>query len=121
MNLPNFFKSKEKRRFRLSGWTVLTVLLLAVLGLPSSGILVPKALGNSVFPFRPGEKLYYRLKWLFIPAGEGTLEVLPYEETGGPPACHAAAISLPAWSSLIRFVLSSSPRALPSILPFRSA
>lgn len=39
-------------------------------------------------PFRAGEELVYRLKWLFIPAGEAALRVLPVERTGGKPAYH---------------------------------
>ncbi|UCD31838.1 MAG: DUF3108 domain-containing protein [Desulfobacterales bacterium] len=31
------------------------------------------------YPFVPGEKLTYKLKWMFIPAGEAVLEVLPFE------------------------------------------
>lgn len=31
------------------------------------------------FPFYPGEKLVFHLKWGFIPAGEAVLEVLPVE------------------------------------------
>ncbi len=30
-------------------------------------------------PFYPGEKLTFQLKWMFIPAGEAVLEVLPIE------------------------------------------
>jgi len=40
------------------------------------------------FPFSPGEKLTFKLKWYFIPAGEAVLEVLPIENIGGIKAYH---------------------------------
>ena len=40
------------------------------------------------FPFSPGEKLTFKLKWYFIPAGEAMLEVLPIENIGGIKAYH---------------------------------
>ncbi|MCP4371454.1 MAG: DUF3108 domain-containing protein [Deltaproteobacteria bacterium] len=40
------------------------------------------------FPFRPGEKLTFKLKWYFIPAGEAVLEVLPIEIINGIKAYH---------------------------------
>ncbi len=43
---------------------------------------------KTVFPFQPGEKLIFQLKWLFIPAGEATLEVLPMETIDGRPSYH---------------------------------
>jgi len=39
-------------------------------------------------PFKPGEKLLYRVGWLSIPAGEMRLEVLPMQEIGGEQAYH---------------------------------
>jgi len=41
-------------------------------------------------PFRPGEKLTFRLKWSFIPAGEVVLAVLPIEIIDGQPSYHFA-------------------------------
>lgn len=41
-------------------------------------------------PFQPGEKLVFRLKWSFIPAGEAVLEVLPLEMLNGEPVYHFA-------------------------------
>lgn len=40
------------------------------------------------YPFKPGERLTYVLKWGFIPAGEAVLEVQPMAEVGGQPAFH---------------------------------
>jgi hypothetical protein len=44
--------------------------------------------GENDFPFYPGEKLTFQLKWAFIPAGEGVLEVLPMETIDGVKAYH---------------------------------
>lgn len=40
------------------------------------------------FPFSPGEKLTFKLKWCYIPAGEAVLEVLPIEYISGIKAYH---------------------------------
>lgn len=40
------------------------------------------------FPFYPGEKLTFLLKWTIIPAGESVLEVLPMETINGVKAYH---------------------------------
>lgn len=40
------------------------------------------------FPFKPGEKLKFELKWGVITAGEATLEVLPFETINGVKAWH---------------------------------
>lgn len=44
--------------------------------------------GNNDFPFQPGEKLTFQLKWTIIPAGEATLEVLPIETIDGVKTYH---------------------------------
>ncbi len=36
----------------------------------------------------PGEKLTFEIKWLFVPAGTATLEVLPLEMRDGEPVWH---------------------------------
>jgi hypothetical protein len=41
-------------------------------------------------PFRPGEKLTYRVMWGVIPAGEVTLEILPMQTVDGVEAYHFA-------------------------------
>jgi len=40
------------------------------------------------FPFYPGEKLTFQLKWTVVPAGEGILEILPIETIKGVKAYH---------------------------------
>jgi hypothetical protein len=40
------------------------------------------------FPFYPGEKLTFLLKWTIIPAGESVLEVLPMETIDGVKVYH---------------------------------
>lgn len=40
------------------------------------------------FPFRPGERMVFGVKWAFIPAGEGVLEVMPVEHYKGTPSYH---------------------------------
>lgn len=39
-------------------------------------------------PFSPGEKLTFQVKWSFIPAGEGILEILPVERINGVQSYH---------------------------------
>lgn len=39
-------------------------------------------------PFRYGEKLTFHVKWLFLPAGEAVLEVMPPERLRGSPVNH---------------------------------
>jgi len=43
---------------------------------------------EKAFPFYPGEKLTFQVKWSFIPAGEAVLEVLPIETINGVTAYH---------------------------------
>ncbi len=40
------------------------------------------------YPFNPGERLTFALKWMFIPAGEAVLEVLPVETVDGNKSYH---------------------------------
>ena len=40
------------------------------------------------FPFYSGEKLTFQLKWTFVPAGEGILEILPKETINGVKTYH---------------------------------
>jgi len=40
------------------------------------------------YPFSPGEKLTFQVKWSFIPAGEGILEILPMERVNGIRSYH---------------------------------
>ena len=43
---------------------------------------------EKVVPFHPGEKLVFKVKWQFIPAGEAVLEVLPFETISGVEHYH---------------------------------
>jgi hypothetical protein len=40
------------------------------------------------FPFEPGEKLTFEVRWAFIPAAEAVLEILPPETLDGEKAYH---------------------------------
>jgi len=42
------------------------------------------------FPFEPGEKLTFEVRWAFIPAAEAVLEILPPETINGQKAHHFA-------------------------------
>ena len=46
------------------------------------------AAAERIFTPEPGEKLVYRAKWFFIPAGEAVIEVLPKASFAGRPAYH---------------------------------
>jgi hypothetical protein len=39
-------------------------------------------------PFRPGEKLTFQVKWLFIPAADAVLEIMPFEMVNGIRSFH---------------------------------
>jgi hypothetical protein len=39
-------------------------------------------------PFSPGEKLFFEVRWAFIPAAEGVLEILPMETVDGRKCYH---------------------------------
>jgi hypothetical protein len=39
-------------------------------------------------PFSPGEKLHFEVRWAFIPAAEGVLEILPMETIDGVKCYH---------------------------------
>lgn len=62
-------------------------LSIIYLFLPLVTIADLNAMGRSL-PFRPGEKMVFKVKWEFIPAGEAVLEVLPYETIKGEKSFH---------------------------------
>jgi hypothetical protein len=68
------------------GWLFITVFMIAAITLFASGSNV--SAGEKDFPFYPGEKLTFLLKWTIIPAGESVLEVLPMETIDGVEAYH---------------------------------
>ncbi|RJR44797.1 MAG: DUF3108 domain-containing protein [Desulfobacteraceae bacterium] len=43
---------------------------------------------ENALPFHPGEQLRFVVYWAFIPAGEATLEILPYETHEGESCFH---------------------------------
>lgn len=63
------------------------VILLFLLCLVFAG--TSRSFGDSRnMPFQPGEQLKFVVYWSFIPAGEATLEILPYEERDGVNCFH---------------------------------
>ncbi len=44
--------------------------------------------GGEPLPFRPGEKLRYKVSWTGIPVADAVLEILPMEKVGGADAWH---------------------------------
>jgi len=48
---------------------------------------IAECAGRSV-PFQIGEKMVFKVRWTFIPAGEAVLEVLPHDSVGGFPVRH---------------------------------
>lgn len=65
---------------------VLAFFLMAMWSLPASSGLCQGQ--ESPYPFAPGEKLTFRVRWAFIPAGEAVLRVLPMETLNGRRAYH---------------------------------
>jgi len=65
-----------------------TVLFLAGVYILFSGSPVLSSAREKAPPFFAGEKLIFKLRWLFIPAGEAVLEVLPVETLDGAPVYH---------------------------------
>ena len=78
----------SKVRLHLSNWLISSLSLLVIFFIP--GYAFPCNAKNHTpgFPFSPGEKLTFKLKWYFIPAGEAVLEVLPIEKISGINAYH---------------------------------
>ncbi len=59
------------------------IIFITVLGFAESSDAV-----EHNFPFQPGEKLTFQVKWSFIPAGEAVLEVLLVETVNGIKSFH---------------------------------
>jgi hypothetical protein len=53
----------------------------------------PAEAGEKRIPFSPGEKLFFEVRWAFIPAAEGVLEILPMETVDGVKCYHFAMTS----------------------------
>jgi hypothetical protein len=66
--------------------TILIIIVSAIITTLGSSVNIK---ANEIdFPFYPGEKLTFRLRWAFIPAGEAVLEVLPIKIINGVQAYH---------------------------------
>ncbi len=65
-----------------------TVLFLLVFRIIFAWLPVSAPAMDKDRPFHVGEKLTFKLRWMFIPAGEAVLQVLPIETIGGVPAWH---------------------------------
>lgn len=78
----------SKVRLHLSNWLISSLSLLVIFFI--TGYVFPCNAKNHTadFPFSPGEKLTFKLKWYFIPAGEAVLEVLPIENIRGIKVFH---------------------------------
>jgi hypothetical protein len=72
----------SRRRALGQGLLLVSVLWAALAG--------PAAAGDALFPFEPGERLTYVLKWEVVPAGEAVLEVLPMKRIDGEAVFHFA-------------------------------
>ncbi|MEJ2723129.1 MAG: DUF3108 domain-containing protein [Deltaproteobacteria bacterium] len=60
--------------------------LLAIFGIM---VLTPNVDAHPEgFPFEPGEKLTFEVRWAFIPAAQAVLEILPLETLDGKKAYH---------------------------------
>lgn len=81
MNL--LFPNNHRRRSILLVYIFVPLVIGIVLGYAKNAEGIEGDL-----PFRPGEKLTFRLRWSFIPAGEAVLEVLPIETVDGIQAYH---------------------------------
>ena len=53
-----------------------------------SNSLAPCHAQEKRIPFSPGEKLFFEVRWAFIPAAEGVLEILPMETIDGMKCYH---------------------------------
>ncbi len=66
----------------VSGFLLGIALLLS---LARPGVVAP---AGDAFPFHPGERMVFGVKWAFIPAGEGVLKVMPIEHDKGISTYH---------------------------------
>ncbi len=65
-----------------------TIFIVSLTALIFSFAAVNAAAGENQPAFFPGERLKFKLKWGFIPAGEAVLEVMPVETINGVKAYH---------------------------------
>jgi hypothetical protein len=68
--------------------------LTSIIGLILTGLLATltfSAIADATenrYPFSPGEKLTFQVRWAFIPAGEAVLEIYPIETMNGREVYH---------------------------------
>jgi hypothetical protein len=67
---------------------LIAVFTLSFILIVSPGSIDADPATKDNFPFSPGEKLTFKLKWGMIPAGEAVLEVLPIEIRNGTNSYH---------------------------------
>jgi hypothetical protein len=82
--LPNTYKIHAQ--FSLKTHMIVLHLVTAFLVIIS--LVTHTEASERAFPFSPGEKLTFQVKWSFIPAGEGILEILPMERINGIQSYH---------------------------------
>lgn len=68
----------------------MVITIFTVAAIMNFGLSSRVTAGGNDFPFYPGEKLTFQLKWTIIPAGESVLEVLPLETIDGVEVYHFA-------------------------------
>jgi len=71
-------------RLAIQGLFYLTIPFLTVINAFPQNVTTREV----TFPFKPGEKLTFQVKWAFIPAAEAVLEILPLESVNGVKAYH---------------------------------
>ena len=81
-------RGNSLRRFNAILNVRLLVTFVMITAIMMLSVRVNIEAGENDFPFYPGEKLTFQLKWTFIPAGEAVLEVLPIETIEGVKAYH---------------------------------
>lgn len=65
-----------------------SVLLLVLTFLALLLSPAPADAGDKRIPFAPGEKLFFEVRWAFVPAAEGVLEILPMATIDGVTCYH---------------------------------
>ncbi len=80
---PSFFYIPYKHTPAGRIFALFVLAIIAIFSLPENAGGIEGDL-----PFHPGEKLTFKLKWSFIPAGKAVLEVLPIETVDGIKAYH---------------------------------
>ncbi len=86
--MPNIKVTLSTVRLNLSNLLISSLLFLIITFI--TGYVFPcNAKNNKTeFPFSPGEKLTFKLKWCYLPAGEAVLEVLPIKSISGIETYH---------------------------------